>query len=273
MNSLLNRYLSCAAALTLSILLSACTPETDTPPSPQQGYLSPEEAPDSLAISPPPPKPGTIWAKLDETIAANALTLQDHARFVQARVDAEMVFPASAEHFACALGVAVSQEHTPTLYRLLERSRFDASTTTRATKHHYQRPRPFMLNGQPTCAPEHEDILRGNGSYPSGHATAGWLWALILAEIAPERHTELFQRARNYGQSRLVCNVHWYSDVVQGQALAAAAVAKLHNNTEFLADLSKAREEFTEAKMHALPLPRDCAAEAKALTNQVIEVR
>jgi len=261
------------AALALPALLLACTPKADTAPAAQRGYLAPDETPNSLALSPMPPKPGSLWAKLDETIAANALALQDSTRFAQARADAEMGFPASAEHFACALGVTVDTEHTPTLYRLLERSRFDASATTRAAKHHYQRPRPFILNGQPTCAPEHEDILRGNGSYPSGHTTAGWIWALILGEIAPERSTELFQRARHYGQSRLVCNVHWYSDVVQGQALAAAAVAKLHTNAEFLADLSKAREEFAEAKARALPLPRDCAAEAEALAAAVVEMR
>jgi len=274
MSYCLNRCWPACAALMLAALMVACTPNTEPKADPApHGYLAPEEVPDSLALSPPPPEPGSIWARLDEAVADHALGLQGSARFAQAQADAEMGFPASAGHFACALGVAVDAQHTPVLYRLLERSRFDVSATTRAAKRHYQRPRPFMLNGQPTCSPEHEALLRGNGSYPSGHTTAGWVWALILGEIAPERSTELFQRARNYGHSRLVCNVHWYSDVLQGQALAAAMVAKLHGNAEFVADIASAREEFNVAKARALPVPRDCVAEAAVLAEPLPGVR
>jgi len=272
------RHLPLSATLAISALLPACSPNTD--PQTQtanaariNGYLASADIPDSLALSPPPPAPGTVWARLDEEIAAGALALQGSARFEQAHVDAEMGFPASANHFACALGVEVDAEHTPSLYRLLERTRKDVSATTRAAKTHYQRPRPFMLNGQPTCSPEHEELLRGNGSYPSGHTAAGWTWALALAEIAPERATGIIQRARSYGQSRVVCNVHWYSDVIQGQALAAALVAKLHGNAEFLHDLSKARDEISQARAHAQPLAHDCEAEATLLAAPISGVR
>jgi len=267
------RGLSLNTALALIVLLVACTPNLTPTDTATRGYLSPETVPDSLALSPPPPAPGSGWARLDEAIAANALSLHGSARFEQAHLDAEMAFPASTEHFACALGVAVSEEHTPVLYHLLERTRFDASAATRGAKQHYQRARPFMLNGQRTCSPDHEALLRGNGSYPSGHTAAGWVWALILAEIAPERASEIFQRARSYGHSRLVCNVHWYSDVVQGQALAAAAVASLHTHTAFVDDLAKAREELTRARARALPLPRDCVAEAETLATPIFGVR
>jgi len=275
------RCLPRTATLVLSALLLACTQETPPPAvSPQaalpplpQGYLSTDQIPDSLAISPPPPVSGSIWARLDEEIANAALTLQGSARFEQAHVDAQFPFPASANHFACALGVAVDEAHTPSLYRLLGRTRADVSASTRAVKNHYQRPRPFMLNGQPTCSPEHEELLRGNGSYPSGHTAAGWVWALSLAEIAPERAAEIIQRGRSYGQSRVVCNVHWYSDVLQGQALAAAVMTKLHNNTEFLADLARARDEISSTRALALPLPHDCEAEAAALAIPIPGIR
>jgi len=264
--------LSRSVVLALAVLLLSCTPATPPNDAPR-GYLHTDDIPDSLALSPPPPAPGSLWAKLDETVAVNALALHNTPRFEQAHVDAEMTFPASAEHFVCALGVSVDAEHTPVLYRLLERTRRDAGAATGGAKHHYQRPRPFMLNGQPTCSPEHEELLRSNGSYPSGHTSAGWVWALILAEIAPERTPEIIQRGRNYGQSRLVCNVHWYSDVIQGQAMAAATVARLHGNPEFLDDLGKARAEIIQARAAARPLPRDCAAEAAALAIPIPGVR
>ncbi len=276
-----------AATLSLAAALAACstTPSTTSAPGQRSllpdgepghhasGYLHGAAIPDSLALSPPPPAPGSAWAQLDEAVAREAIAMRGSARFQQAHVDADLSFPAGADQFSCALGVAVSVEHTPALYHLLERSRIDASTATKAAKNHYQRPRPFMVNNEPTCTPEDEEGLRGNGSYPSGHTSIGWTWALILAEVDPEHATALLERGRNYGHSRLVCNVHWYSDVKQGQFMGAATVASLHDNPEFLADMAKARRELAHARTLNLPLPRDCAAEAAALTSDLSEAR
>lgn len=269
------------AASVLAAALAACasTPApvarghgTPAEPAPT-GYLQGAAIPDSQALSPPPPAPGSAWAALDEAIARQATALRGSARFAQAGADADLRFPAGAGQFSCALGVAVDSEHTPALYRLLQRSLIDASAATRAAKNHYRRPRPFMVNGQPTCTPDDEPHLRGSGSYPSGHTAIGWAWALILSEIAPERATALLERGRNYGQSRLVCNVHWYSDVQQAQTLGAATVARLHDNPGFVADLGAARRELAAARVHPRPLPRASAAEAAALATGLPDAR
>jgi len=238
------------------------------------GYLQGDTAPDSLAISPPPPEPGSLWAQLDAAVAREALNLRGSARWAQARVDALADFPEGARLFACALGVPVDEEHTPTLYRLLNRIQYDAGySASKSAKEHYQRTRPFMAEDQPICTPEHEAAIRANGSYPSGHTAVGWTWALTLAEIAPERATPIFRRGRNYGHSRLVCNVHWYSDVVEGQAIGAATVALLHANAEYVQDLAQARRELEHARTLNLPLPHDCEAEAEALAADLPEAR
>ncbi len=44
-----------------------------------------------------------------------------------------------------------------------------------------------MVNGRPTAFPEDEEDLRNDGSYPSGHTAVGWTWALILAELVPDK--------------------------------------------------------------------------------------
>jgi hypothetical protein len=87
------------------------------------------------------------------------------------------------------------------------------------------RTRPFAAYEEPTCAPQDEARLRKNGSYPSGHATVGWVWALILAEVDPARADAILARGRSYGESRLVCNVHWQSDIIEGGFLGAAVVS------------------------------------------------
>ncbi|MCD9088507.1 phosphatase PAP2 family protein [Stenotrophomonas sp. SY1] len=268
------------AALALAAALAACSSTPSSSPAPTadakhgvSGYLHGDAIPDSLALSPAPPAAGSAWAQLDEAVAREAISMRGSARFQQAHTDADLKFPAGADQFSCALGVPVTAKHAPTLYRLLERSRIDASAATKAAKTHYQRPRPFMVNNAPTCTPEDEEGLRKSGSYPSGHTAIGWAWALILAEIAPDHATALLERGRNYGHSRLVCNVHWYSDVQQGRFMGAATVARLHDNPEFVADLAKARRELEQSRTLDLPMPRDCAAETAALTSNISEAR
>ena len=263
-------FLSMATALALSIAgcASSRTPTSaiaEVEPARTSGYLAADAVPDSLSLVPAAPAEGSPGRALDEAINRQALALRDTPRFAQAARDAELGFPAGAGQFACALGVQIDAQHTPRLYRLLERTRNDASAATRAAKQHYQRPRPFMVNGQPTCTPQDEPGLRNNGSYPSGHSAIGWAWALILSEIDPARADLLQARGRNYGESRLVCNVHWQSDVLEGRFLGAAAVARLHDNAEFRADLDAARQELAAARANPSAPAHDCAAEDAAL--------
>ena len=270
-----------AAATTALLAACASTPAAspDVPPEVAQafgdsrpvGYLPADAVPDSKALSLPPPAAGSAAYALDLAVAEQALAMRGTPRFAQATVDAELRFPAGADQFACALGAPISAEHTPVLYRLLERVRIDASAATKGAKVHYQRPRPFMVNGQPTCTPEAEQPLRNSGSYPSGHTSIGWTWALVLSELAPERGSALIERGRNYGYSRLVCNVHWYSDIKQGQFMGSATVAALHANAEFNRDLALARAELAKVRAQNLPLPRDCAAEQAVLATEPSE--
>jgi acid phosphatase (class A) len=229
------------------------------------GYLGADAVPDSLALVPAPPAAGSAGFALDEQVSREARALRDSPRWAQAHRDAELGFPERANQFACAIGLDVDAQKTPALYRLLERSRIDASAATRSAKHQYQRARPFMVNGEPTCTPEDEEGLRKNGSYPSGHTSIGWAWALILSEIVPERADAIQARGRNYGESRLVCNVHWQSDILEGRFMGAAAVARLHDNADFNRDLQAARKEIAAARKSGAPISRDCAAEEAVL--------
>ena len=108
-------------------------------------------------------------------------------------------------------------------------------------------------------------MLREDGSYPSGHTAIGWAWALILTEIAPDRADAILARGRAFGESRNVCNVHWHSDVVEGRFMGAAAVARLHADPAFRADLEAAKAELATVRAKGLKPSRDCDAEAKAL--------
>jgi acid phosphatase (class A) len=229
------------------------------------GYLEGTEHPDGLVLLPPPPAPGSAALALDEDVARRTFAVRGTPRFAQALSDYDMSFPHAAGTFSCALNAPVTEQDTPSLYKLLRRSLTDAGLSIRPAKDYYKRQRPFVMNKEPICAPETKAQLEKNGSYPSGHTTVGWTWALILTEISPEQTDAILVRARTFGESRNVCNHHWYSDVEWGRSMGAATVARLHANPEFLADLQAAKAELAAVRDKGLAPTRNCSEEAAAL--------
>ena len=232
------------------------------------GYLAKSELPNSRVIIPPPPAEDSAALSLDEDIARRTFEVRDTARFVLARSDYDLSFPHAAGVYSCTLNAPITEQDTPVLYRLLRRVRTDASDATKAAKSYYQRPRPFMVNHEPLCSPETAKELAKGGSYPSGHTSIGWAWALVLAEISPADADAILWRGRAYGESRNVCNHHWYSDVEWGRVIAAATVARLHTKPEFLADLAAAKAELAAVRAKGLAPTRNCVFEAEALSIQ-----
>lgn len=231
------------------------------------GYLPTDMLPNSLAFLPPPPSPGSAAFALDEEVSKNALVLRGTPRWELAADDANLMFPPAAGTFSCALNAPISEDYTPHLYLLLRRTLADAGLSTYTAKNHYMRKRPFVLNKAPTCTPDEEEHLAQDGSYPSGHTAVGWAWALVLTEIAPERSNQLLARGRAFGRSRVICNVHWNSDVLEGLSVGAAAVARLHADPGFRTALAAAKSEVAAVRAKGLEPLRDCSSETEALSQ------
>ena len=229
------------------------------------GYLPRTALPDSLALLPPPPAAGSSAHAADDDAYRATVALRNSARWAQAAIDANLKFPKAAETFSCALDAPISAEATPNLTTLLRRTLVDAGLSTYGAKDHYKRLRPFVSNKAPTCSPEEEAMLSKDGSYPSGHAALGWAWGLVLAEMAPERTNALLQRGHAFGQSRVICGVHWQSDVTQGRVMGAAAVARLHADPVFRAQFDEAAKELAAVRAKGLKPAGNCTAEAAAL--------
>ena len=75
----------------------------------------------------------------------------------------------------------------------------------------------------------------------------------------------MLQRGHAFGQSRVICGVHWQSDVDNGRVMGAAAIARLHADPRFTAQAALARGEIEAARAAAVAAPLNCAAEAQAL--------
>jgi acid phosphatase (class A) len=266
------RVLAAAGVLALGAAGAAAeeaAPAPDFKPGALHGYLANDALPDSARLLPSPPGVGTAAAALDQAVARASFSLRDTARWRLAAMDADLSFPHAAGDFACALGVPVAEQDAPRLINLLRRVMADAGTATFAAKDKYRHARPFMLDEAAICSPDEEPALRQQGSYPSGHASVGWAWALVLAEAAPERVEALIARGLAFGESRLICNVHWRSDVEAGRVIAAATVARLHAEPAFSADLAAAKGEIAALRAKKLPPQRDCVFEAKALSQKI----
>jgi acid phosphatase (class A) len=233
-----------------------------------EGYLKPEMLPNSLALLPPPPAEKSSALLLDQEYSRNSIDLRGTPAWNLAVLDADLDFPNAAGTYSCALEVPINERDTPRLYTLLRRTLKDAGASTGAAKKHYQRPRPFMLNQQALCTPEWKARLEKSGSYPSGHNAAGTAWALILTEIAPDKTDAILARGQAFGMSRIVCNVHWYSDTLQGRFLGAYTVARLHADPDFRADLEAAKAELEAVRAKGLKPARDCGEEAAGMDFQ-----
>lgn len=232
------------------------------------GYLEKADLPDSLQLLGSPPSADSAAFARDEEARQKTIPLRQAARSDLARRDADLNFPQPAENFSCAMGVQIDERKTPHIYKLMQRVLTDAGLSTYGVKNKYNRVRPFVVHNEGTCWPDQEALLRSDGSYPSGHTAAGWAWGLVLAEINPQRTNELLSRGISFGQSRVICNAHWQSDVDAGRIMGAATVARLHADPVFLADVEAAREEVKKAKAAGETPKADCSAEAAALSEK-----
>jgi len=208
-----------------------------------KGYLPPG-AVDAATLVQPPPAPDSPGDKADIALLRAAMARANEARWQKALADDASVY----DRFDAALGVAIDRKHLPRLVRLLNRVADDVIAVTGEAKKRFSRPRPYQrLALARVCGmaapPKPERAPTKGGSYPSGHSSISWASALVMMEAAPNRAQALITRAVDYGESRVVCGVHFPSDVESGRLLGAAVVDKLFSVPEFRRDLLCAKRE------------------------------
>lgn len=234
-----------------ALLLAACaTAEIGAPPT-----APPPPAPvsaaqhhaavqvDARTFLPAPPAAGSALAQQELAIVRGPWS---EARRQQALED-NAIDPFAA--FDAVLGEDFTAANYPATLAVLTRTGRAAGYAGDPVKALHQRPRPFVTDSNITpCIPD-EPALRASFSYPSGHAALGFAWSLVLAELVPTRADALIARGYDFSWSRVVCGVHYPSDVEAGRTVASAAVARLHADPEFLRELDAARAEM--ALLHA----------------------
>jgi membrane-associated phospholipid phosphatase len=87
----------------------------------------------------------------------------------------------------------------------------------------YQRLRPYQID------PSIRQIgkVEKDASYPSGHATAAFAAATVLATLWPTRASEFNWWAKQVGQSRVAAGMHFPSDVQAGAILGTRTALQI----------------------------------------------
>lgn len=215
----------------------------DQADTPVEGYLSADEVEAIVTAVPPPPVAGTPAAKAEDELYRYLYRGTGAQRWQLAREDDAALYP----RFTAQLGFRPDRATAPALVALLNRVAADTLAVADKAKVRLPRLRPFQVEalarvcGQ--AAPPRPDAAARGTSYPSGHAAAGWSTALVLAEVAPAGAQAIIARAVSYGQSRVVCGLHFPGDVEAGHFVGSAVIAKAFEKPAFRRDLACARRE------------------------------
>jgi acid phosphatase (class A) len=203
-------------------------------------YLSGATA-DFVAIFTPPPardSPATR-VELDELLELQKT--RTAAAVAAARADRKT----EIERFYGALGFPAGKDpDLPLLRALAAQVEDDTRPYVRAAKEKFRRLRPYEI--EPRLAPCIDNV-RGDLSYPSGHANYGYVMAYLLRDMVPERDAQLSARADEFARQRLVCGVHFRSDIEAGRRGAEWLVRRFLASEAYRAAAQLARAELRAA--------------------------
>jgi acid phosphatase (class A) len=143
--------------------------------------------------------------------------------------------------FKDVFGDAFTKENLPLTAALGDRVKNDEGVNNNAAKTGFHRVRPYNLDKtlHPVCKTKIKD-----DSYPSGHSTSGYIFALTLIDMAPEKRDEILARAEDYAHNRLVCGVHYSSDLPASRLSAYTIHAVMETNPQYQKVVAEARAEL-----------------------------
>ena len=233
--------------LPLVLSLTACATQTaaptvdpvvndkksEAPKKEKKTYLDKAQI-DTTRFLPPPPDEATAKREIE-----HMLTLQQNRTPEQAKrsvADLEQdIF-----RFADVMGDKFNKEHLPKTAKLFETLYNTESALNKQGKEKWNRVRPPLLDARIKPVAKYSS----SGSYPSGHATFAYLSAIVLAEIVPEKRKQIFERAIEFGNNRVIGGVHYPSDIEAGRHLGTMIAALIQQNPAYQADYAEARSEL-----------------------------
>ena len=228
-----------AVALSLFLLCVPASAQDATP-----ALLTPQQV-DAALLLPPPPVPGSKQAVGEIAELRHIAAVRTASEYSAAAHDDKDESPAM---FEPALGASFDLGKLPATAKMLADIGRTEETVTKAAKAYFHRDRPWIvIPTWKTCAPHKLGPARN--SYPSGHATVAYAMGVVLASLIPDKAQEILKRSSQFAEGRLVCGVHFRSDIVAGQVLGTVIADDLMNNAQFRLEYDAAAAELAAAHL------------------------
>jgi membrane-associated phospholipid phosphatase len=221
------------SATVLSFALAAA-------PAPSPSMLGRADL-DPALVLPAPPAQGSDQARRELRELRDVDATRPSAAVTAARSDGETK---NATIFREVLGPRFDLAHLPATARLLAIVRATEKDVADRGKAEFLRNRPWIVYPKLRSCSRNDDP---RSSYPSGHTTMGYAMAGVLARLVPAKADRILTRAASYGESRIVCEVHFRSDVTAGEALGLLVAERLMAKSDFIAAFRAAKAELVRA--------------------------
>lgn len=206
-------------------------------------FYTTEEAPRLENVLPGPPAYNSTRYQDDCAMYQWGKSVRNTERGEVAIEDAGINASYFMKRFSPAMGIDLTPEAFPHLFRLLSRAHLTEQQAGASAKRHFARVRPYQQFCEPSAVPQAENPTDYT-SYPSGHTHASWLVGMILTVIAPEHTEEIMKTAYELGQSRVIVGFHYQSDIEAGRVAGSITFARLCAEEEFQTMMEQAAKEF-----------------------------
>ncbi len=147
-------------------------------------------------------------------------------------------------HIGKDLGNWYTPDKLPETTRVLQNVIQDATYYFFNLKADFARPRPYHLSKE-IKNPE----APGHSAYPSGHSSASYVNAYLLAEMFPELKDKFLSNAYDMAFSREIRGVHYPSDSRAGKTFALQFVQQILKEKSFQSDFEKMKSELKAASI------------------------
>jgi acid phosphatase (class A) len=203
-------------------------------------WLSKSQIDAIVMDEPPPPAPGSAAAQADLQAEVKAQNGRTAAQISEAKTDENY----SVALFTGLLGQKLTPHKDPTTFRFFYQVNKQISKVVGQSKEHWHRQRPYQA---------HPDVIHplfevSGFSYPSGHSTHSFAFALVLGELFPDHASAFLARARQIAQSRVDAGVHYETDIKEGEIVGREIAKDLQANPEFQQALNAAKAEVAARK-------------------------
>jgi acid phosphatase (class A) len=72
---------------------------------------------------------------------------------------------------------------------------------------------------------------------------------VVLANLMPSHAQAILGRSQQFAENRIVCGMHFRSDIVAGQQFGTIMAIRLMQNPQFQSDMNAARAELAAAHL------------------------